>query len=306
MTQLVRLDAAESAFFQRQLESIKSKTYDVQYPELKARRLFPVSFEAGTGAESIVFYTYDQAGMAKVIQSYADDLPRADVVASESVTRIKSLGASYGYSIQEIRNAAMAGIPLQQRKANAARRAILQRENKIAYFGDATYNISGFLSNPNILTYTVPVGASTQTEWNTKTPDEILADLNGIVHNIVETTLEVETPDTLLLPVGQYNYIASTARSANSDKTILSYFLENNQYVQEVIAVNELKGSGTGGADQYVAYRRDPDKLTLEIPQEFEQFPPESRGLEEVVACHERIGGVIIYYPLSVCKGEGI
>ena len=47
------LDANESAFFARQLEYIKPKTYDILYPEYKAFRLMAVSTEAGPGAQVI-------------------------------------------------------------------------------------------------------------------------------------------------------------------------------------------------------------------------------------------------------------
>lgn len=302
----VRMDADTTAFFQRQVESIKAKSFDVQYPELKARSLFPVSYEAGPGAQTIVYYQYNQVGLAQVIAAYADDLPRADITGQEFVSRVKSIGNSYGYNIQEIRTAALAGLPLQQRKANAARRANLQKENKIAFFGDATHGIDGFLSNPNVSIYTVPAGVSLSTLWVNKTPDEVLKDLNAIVHKIVEVTKGVEAPNTLLLPIRQYNYIASTRVGTNTDTTIMQFFLKNNGYISTIEWVNELQGTGTAGADQYVAYNRDPDKLTLEIPQDYEQLAPEPRGLEEVIACHSRIGGVLIYYPLSVCKGQGI
>jgi hypothetical protein len=38
-----RLDAAESAFFERELDHIKAQTYDIKYPMLKARQFVPVS-----------------------------------------------------------------------------------------------------------------------------------------------------------------------------------------------------------------------------------------------------------------------
>ncbi len=41
--------------------------------------------------------------MAKIISSYASDLPRADVKGKPTTAIIKSLGDSYGYSIQEMR-----------------------------------------------------------------------------------------------------------------------------------------------------------------------------------------------------------
>ena len=302
----VRLDAAETAFFNRELESVKSKTFDVKFPELKARRLFPVSFDAGPGAESIVYQQYDQVGMAKIISSYADDLPRADVVAREFTARVKSFADSYGYNVQEIRSAAKAGKPLQTRKANAAKRAIMQLENRVAFFGDAPTGLQGFLSNPNVTRSTVPNGAGGSPLWANKTPDEILADLNAAADFVVSSTNGVEIPDTLILPLAQYNAIKGRPRSANSDKTILAYFLENNGYIKTVEWVNELKGAGTAGTDVMVAYRRDPDVLSLEIPQDFEQFPEQEQGLEYVVPCHERCGGVLVYYPMAINIVEGI
>jgi hypothetical protein len=55
-----------------------------------------------------------------------------------------------------------------------------------------------------------------------------------------------------------------------------------------------------------VAYKKDPDMFTLEIPQMFEQLPVQERNLEYVIPCHARIGGVIIPYPLSLYIMEGI
>jgi hypothetical protein len=301
-----RLDAAETIFFQRELESIKAKSYDVKYPELKCRRLIPVSFDAGSGADSIVYQQYDQVGMAKIISAYGNDLPRADITGKEFVARVKSLGASYGYNLQEIRSANMAGKPLQSRKAAAAKRAVLQLENRIAYFGDPATGLVGLINNPNVTSTFVPVGVGASTLFANKTPDEILADLNGAANFIVESTNGVEIPDTLLLPLAQYNYIKATPRSALSDTTILSYFLANNGYINTVEWVNELKAAGTNSADLMVCYRRDPDVLTLEIPQDFEQLPEQEIGLEYVVNCHQRIGGVLVYYPMAVNIVSGI
>ena len=58
------VDADGGVFFQRQLEHIKAKSYDVLYANLKARELFPVSNEAGPGVTTITYRTYDIAGAA--------------------------------------------------------------------------------------------------------------------------------------------------------------------------------------------------------------------------------------------------
>lgn len=301
-----KLDSGETIFFARELEFIKSKSYDVKYAELKARSLIPISYEAGPGAESITYSQYDHLGVAKLISNYANDLPRADVKGKQFTAPVRSLGASYGYNLQEIRAAKMVGKPLEQRRANAAKRAILQLENTIAFFGDLDHGLSGFLSNPNITVVSMPVGASTTTPWTSKTPDEILKDMNALSNTPFSVTKGVEMADTLLLPIYQFTLISSTARSANSDTTILEYFLKNNPFIKSVDWLNELKGAGAGGSDAMLAYRRDPDALTLEIPQDFEQLPVQEDGLEFSIPCHSRIGGVLIYYPLSIARGDGI
>jgi len=308
----LRCDANESLFMLRQLDYIKQQTYDIKYPELKARKLIPVSSEADPGAENIFYRQYDQSGIAKIISNYADDLPDADVVGKEYSATVKTLGASYKYSIQEMRAAIYGNVPLEQRKANAARRAIAQKENKIAFFGDADSGLVGFFNAPNVTSVTIPAtGTGSATQWVSKTPDQILYDMNLVANTVVSTSLGIEEPDTLLLPLAQFNYVASTARSDYSDKTILNYFLENNPYIKQVEWVNELKGAGSSGSgsapyDRMYAYRRSPEVLTMEVPSDFEQLELEKRGLVYKVPCIERFGGVLVYYPLAIAYGDGI
>lgn len=302
-----QIDADEQFFFARELEFIKTKSYDVKYPGLKYREILPVSHEAGEGAETITYRTYDQRGMAKIVSNYANDFPRVDVVGSENTVKVKSLGDSYGYNVQEIRAARMAGKPLEQRRANAARKAIMEQENALAMFGNAQAGLVGFLNHPNIGEYLTPNdGTGTSTTFETKTAEQILRDLNAVANKIVTDTKGVEIPDTVLLPLSTFNYLSSKVWSQYSDQTILEVFKKNNQYIKNVGWLNELETAGDGLTKRMIAYRRDPDALTLEIPKEFETFPPQERGLDYVIHCHSRIGGVIIYYPLSVCYADGI
>lgn len=296
------IDADEGIFFQRQLEYIKAQSYDVQYADLQARMLFPVSNEAGPGVNSITYRQYDQVGLAKIIASYAADLPRADVSGKEFTIPVRSVGTSYGYNLDEIQSAQMTGMPLEQRRANAAVRAVEEKVNDVAFNGDAEFNLPGFLSNANIPTGNVVNGAGSAPEWSTKTPDEILFDVNDAFADVFETTFMKERGNTMLIPPSQWSYIMSTPRSANSDTTIAQYLVNNSPYlssIEDIIAVNELAGAGAGGGDLMVVYDRSPDKLQLEIPVELEWRPVQEKGLEFVVPGRSRLGGVNVYYPLS-------
>lgn len=310
------LDANESAFFARELEFLKARTYDIRYPQFKGILMIPVSTEAGPGAATITYQQFNSIGMAKIIADYADDLPRADVAGEEFSTPVRSIGDSYGYSVQDIRSSQMSGRNLPSRKAFAARRAVDQEIDRIAWSatgGNVDAGLTGLLYNANITSSTVPT-RSGRTTWiaDAKTADEILADLNDLVGSVVGLTLGVEEPDTVGCPYAEYAHIASTPRSTGTETTILKFFLNNNPYIKAVVPVNNLRNvaplpsGGAGPGNLLLCYKKDPQNLTLEIPQPFEQFPIQERNLEYVVPCHARCGGVIVYYPLSIAIYEGI
>ncbi len=303
------LDAAENITFITKLEHVKSKVYEHRYPQFKARQFIPVSHEADPGDQAIVYYEYDGAGMAKLLSTYSERLPRSDAKANRVSSPIKGVGSSYGYGLDEIRASLKSNAQLEQRRANYAARAVEQVIEDVGATGSTELNLKGLLTITNALVYTVPNGASpAQTTWaGGKTPDEILKDMHGIARYVVTQTNSVEEPDTMILPVNQYAYVAATRLGANIETTILAHFLKTDPYIKQVASWIRCAFAGTGGTtDRMVVYRRDPDYLSLEIPQEFEQLAPQMDGLQTVVPCHARTGGVICPLPLSVCYGDGI
>lgn len=312
MQKFENLDAAQTAFFTRELEHIKAKTYDIVYPAYKATKMIPVSSEAGPGAESITYRQFDRVGLMKIISDYADDLPRSDVKGVEFTTPVRSIGGSYGYSVQDIRSAEKAGRPLPARKAAAVRQAYEQKVNKIGWKGDGSTaygGLYGLIYQPNVTVAAAPTGSWT---GGVTTPDQIIADVTKSVEQIRDLTLGVEEPDTILLPNSQYTHIATTPRSANVDTTILEFLKKvfpgiTFDWVNELKNVNPKPSDGSAAnTNIMITYSRNPDKLTYEIPQGFEQFAPQTRNLEFVVPAHGRNGGVIVYYPLSIYITEGL
>jgi len=303
------MDVNGAAFMQRELEYIKAKSYDVKYPELKARSLFPVSNEAGAGVTSITYRTYDQVGSAEIINAYANDLPRADVSGKETSIPVRTIGTSFGYTITELEAGQLTGRPLDVRRGAAARKAVEIAIDNVAWNGDAESGLPGLLTNPNIPVGNVPNGAGGSALWANKTPAEILADVNDIFNEIFQNTNMVEQGNTLLLPPEQWGILATTRVDAVSDMTILTFIVRNNPYIQseaDVIPVNQLTGAGTGGTDIMIAYDKSPEKLELEIPVELRFLPIQERGLEFLIPGTSNIAGLNIYYPLSLNIKEGI
>lgn len=306
---------AASVFFARELDYVKAQSYDVEYPELTALNLFPISSEADEGAETITYYTYDKQGLAKVIDNYSTDLPRADVDGKPSTAEIKSLGASYGYSAQEMRASRLAGKSLDTRKAEAARFAIDSKNNMIAWAGDAESGLMGVLSSgQNIPLYTIPANASSKTKWTEKSADEILADVNGMAKAVAKITKNVERPDTLCVPAEVYMDIA-TRRIPDTSTTVLSFILEHSPYIKNVVNAAELDSdsigtnpyaAASGGQGVAFLFTKDKRKLSLENPMPFNQYPVQTKNLEVIVPCEARTAGAIVYYPLSAMIAVGV
>lgn len=318
-TRSMNFDDAESAsvFFARELDYVKSQSYDVEYPKLTALKLFPMSSEVDPGAETITYYSYDKVGLAKIISNYATDLPRADVKGKPTTAIIKSIGDSYGYSIQEMRASRMAGKSLDTRKAESARYQIDYLNNKIAWNGDAETGLLGILSKNNgVPTFTAPASKAVgeSTKWADKEADEILADITTMLRTMSETTKGVETPDTLAIPESVYITLQNK-RIDGTATTLLKYIQENIPDITTIERCPELEATSVEtnpyakdqkGQAVALLFKNDARKLTIENPLPFMQYPIQTQGLEVVVPCEARTAGAIIYYPMSLLIAIGI
>jgi hypothetical protein len=89
--------------FARQLDYVKARIYEKKLPPISADILVPDDTSTPDYAEEMSVQIYDAVGMAKIIANYADDLPRADVRGATLKVKVKTLGDSYGYNVNEIR-----------------------------------------------------------------------------------------------------------------------------------------------------------------------------------------------------------
>lgn len=306
-----RFDSAEDAsiFFARELDYIKSKSYDKIYPEFTALNNFPITHEVPEGAETMTYYSYEKTGFAEIISNYATDLPRADVKGSPTTAYVKSVGDSYGYSIQEMRASRMAGKSLDTRKAESARYAIDRKTNEIAFAGDKKHNLMGMLSSDNNIPLYTLTTIDGKTSWKEKSAAEILADINGMFAYQSHITQDVERADILALPPSVYIDI-STRQIPNTGYTVKKFLLENAPYLKDIISAPELSAENTitnpYSVNVAMLYTNSVEKFSLEIPMAFYQYPLQNRNLEVIVPCEERVAGIVLYYPLSALLAVGV
>ena len=307
-----KLDAISSnatVFFARELEDIDAVLYEIKKKELVYRQFIPVSNRVNAGADSYTYRMFDKVGMAKIISDYADDLPRADVFGKEFTSKIKSLGTSFGYSTQAIRAASMNNTPLEAWKASAARRAIHEKESAVAWNGDDDSGLPGFLNNANIPITAAPTGAGGFT-WALKTADEIINDFTLIITQIRANSKKRFSADTALLPIDQWNIIATRRVGTTSEMTILEYLTKpgNSFGLTTIESIpDELDLAFTGGTeDGMIVYEKNNEVLEQMIPLEMITHPVEARGLEFLIAVESRHGGTVLRYPIATAIITGI
>lgn len=315
MNEYMRLDANESIFFTRELESIRARSYDVKYDDLfKMLYLLPISTEGDPLATQITHRVYGRVGVAKMGGGdYATDFPSVDIYGKEETVKIYPVHVSYKYNKDEIARAAKLNKPLEAGRANAARKAIESKLNSVAISGDSVTGVKGLFNATGISTYTVPDsdGTGSKTNWEDKTSDEILADLYGIANQIISNTKGIEVPDIIAIPLTSYQLIERKRISEDSEKTILTYFLENSKSIKQIVWFNELETAAPASLaydsrKAMYCWKNDADHLVFDLPMPFTQEELMVDGLEYVVPCRAKTAGVTIFYPLSVCVGYGI
>lgn len=301
------LDASESVYVAKQLERIKTNAYEVKVAATRIREFIPTGTGGlSPGTKAFTFKVYDHVGMAKIIAAYSDDLPRVDAFAREEVGKIKALGDSYGFSvIEDVQPAVARGEDLPDRKARTARRAIEELIAKIALTGDDDHGLLGMTNQPNVTVLALPNGAAASPLWTSKTEDEILKDLYAMEDAVGDATKNMEKPDTLLMPLAQYRRASRLRIDATSETTVLEYFLRTSKSIKTVEAWDDLAGKGAGGVSRMVAYPRNSETLELLVTREFEQLDPEQRNLEILTNCIAETGGVQVYFPLAMVYADG-
>lgn len=302
---LMMLDANETVFFARQLEQIEAKIYEYDIPRLKYREKIPVDNTIDPGAIKATYTMTQGIGKAAYGKgAYSRDLPKSDVKSEQFSQNIYGCTSSFEYTVDEIRAAAFANVPLEALKQNNARRAIMQQESAVAMNGDIPTALEGLIDNPNI------TSTAAAKVWSTASALEMVADVAIMVNTIRANSKGTREADTLLLPIDQYNLLATTPLGNDANKTVLNFIMDpNNSF--GLVDVDwlpfELINAFTGGTeDGAICYEKNPDVLQQRIPLEMLIHAVQTVGFTFIFPVESRHGGTVIRYPHAIMQFTGI
>jgi hypothetical protein len=320
-----RCDAGETAIFLRELEQVFREQYDIEYAELKAKQMVPVRYDLDPGAETFTYTQFDRTGQASRIKDFSRDFPRVNVYGSQFLNPVVSYGASFAYSIDELRAGTKAGRSIEAMRAFACRKAIDEMIDYVISQGDPDADngsqsgiapILGLLKLTGTQTGTAsPLGASSSTTWwnptaggsLNKTQDQIIADITNMISTVPNATKGVEKVRRIVLPIFQMGILKNTPRSTVSDTTLLEFLEKNNKDI-EFMEWEKLTGSGAANTnfagnaagDLVIGYNPDRSKLFAPIAIEYEQLAPQLDNFAYMVPARCKLGGVVSPYPKSL------
>lgn len=312
MTALNDAQQANLNFLIAQSVVVNTKAYSIQYPDLDFGKLVTVDTSSPEWADGVVSFIDGPAGNnAEWGTGYAKDVPYADATIDRNDVPFYMAHIGYEFNDEELGKAQFLGIPLDQRKANAARRKYQEFMWRVTLNGDTTKSLQGLSNQTGVTSTVAPAdGTGGVTTWfaadgtMTKTAAQIMRDFNGMLRGIWTASLTVEMADTVLFPIDTMSRLAEVTVNQNTTQTLLSYMMENNIYTLttgqrlKVQGVLGLDVAGPGNTKEIVFYanREDVCRLHLPMPHRFKQ-PIANGPYNYMVPGMFRTGGVEVMRP---------
>ena len=304
-------DANESLTFSKELEAFVGNVYEMQFPDLSADKLFPADPAVHVADTSYTTRKMQQAARAVIDGGMATEIPMASYDAKgEDNFPIRSLVDGYRLTIQDLRAAQKLNRPLEMKLAESCKRAHLELQEQISFFGDTSHGLKGLFSDAGVLANsTAKVGVA----WDDPaiTLAIVLADIERMWKKIEVDTNRLFVPDTLALSGEAFSvFHAPIALGTVGFTTVAKIVMEmyGPRGLKEILPSSKLDIGTTGavgGAPRQVLYKKDPLVLASQTPILFEQLPPQAKGLALETICHSRHGGVHVEQHKAITFMDG-
>lgn len=276
-----------------------------------------IPVETGGGfVESIssIDVTYASTGGddANIIFDEANDIPVIQADLSKSVARVFNWSEYISISLLEREKMMGIGRDPETFLNKGIHLHFDKTVDQSVYKGLTSVGSTGLLNNSNITRVSALTGASTQTAWSSKTPDEILADINKVLTDVWKANdCAIDgMPNTILLPVTQFGLLVTT-RLDDSGKSVLTYVLENNIATQQgvdlkIYPCNWCYRCGNGNTDRLIAYMNDVNRVRFNMTQPLRRMDTERANMRIRIPYVAQFSEVRFLYPSTIEYMDGI
>ncbi|MEE9451887.1 MAG: major capsid family protein [Gammaproteobacteria bacterium] len=247
-------------WFTNNLEAIQAEIEEILYSEFRLNSYFPFVKNIPEGAQTYSYRVTDKQGNAGFIENFGTNANTAHVSAKIVPYVIQLGGIIAEWSMEDLRAAIMAGIPLDRETIEAATNASMEHIEQVGLGTVADPRFEGLLTLSG-----VPIDLATA-PWDTLTPDALVAEIQSFITQIISQTNEIfgrviREQLALYVPLPIANLIRNTRLSSVNDTSIWQYVSVNNLWTQytngkplDMQIVQELEDFGTVGGQSRVLY----------------------------------------------------
>jgi len=222
------------------------------------------------------------------------------------------------FTILELESAAKLGRPVDAQKFAGLQLKHQMDTDEQVYIGDTTMGDTGLFNSSLVTNINNVVNGGSGTAWSTKTPAQILADVNTALNSVWSASGWAVLPNRLMLPPAQFGYISTQTVSTAGNVSILKYIQENNLLTAagrgklDIFPCKWLIGAGVGGTigttgtvDRMVVYTKDKERVRFPMTM-LQRTPIQYASIYHMTTYFCRLGRVEVVYPETIGYFDGI
>jgi hypothetical protein len=305
------------AYYINQLDNMDKRLYEPLFNttwgrDISLRTGITMSNESTSFIRSTFGGVGTQSATGKpFISPNTTTLPGISINGERVVLPLRLLGQEVSYTSVELERSQLIGQPIDAQKFNALNSMYQMATDEMVYIGDSTVGATGLVNSAAVAVGNVANGAAGTPAWATKTPDEILKDVNDMIGAAWFASGYAVCPDKVLLPPAQFAYIASQKVSTAGNVSILQFLEDNSISLRvngrklEIQPAKYLSGRGVGATDRMVAYTNQEDKVRFPMVP-IRRETPYYLGIKFNAPYIWAFGEVEFVYPETVIYRDGI
>lgn len=326
-----RFESAAQAFgfATNNLLAIQAQIIEIMYLESRYEECVPIIRNVPDGAKSYAYRVLDRVGRGRFIDNDGNTAPSANVA-----TRLVSYPLDYAgiiaeWTIEDIRHAMFAGVPLESETVQAAGRGAMNHIEDVAFTGD---DDRGWKGLTNLASASAPTGdqvkktsasagnnfieSNVDTDANTAKIHKLFLDrINDLMVDSAEIFgRTVRAGMTIFLPVAQYNLITSTPFGDNRDKSVWEFTAANNGWTNYtgsmpmLYPLQELEGASDTASkdDRMIIAIKDSRVYEMALPIEPRVITILNKGYTVCAPLEYKMSGLNVKLPAGIKYIDGI
>ncbi|MBQ6721366.1 MAG: DUF2184 domain-containing protein [Clostridia bacterium] len=237
----------------------------------------------------------------------ANDIPVIQADMSKSVARTFNFAEYMSFSTMEREKMEQVGRDPETFLNKGIRLHCDKLIDRNVYQGFEKMNSTGLVNNPAIARISAATAAGGGTRWSQKTADEILNDINSAISALWKDNdcSPDALPNHILVPVEQFGALVTRKVSDDSERSILTYVLENNIATQQggELIISPCKWcsrAGSSRSDRMVVYCNHIDRICFNLTQPLRRMETEYSDMRYKIPYIAQFSEVRFLYPSTV------